>query len=67
MAHVLQELAQTGVAIWLDDLSREQIRSGKLGRMVETGESSGSRPIRRYSQRPSGPARATGSKFVIWR
>jgi hypothetical protein len=28
MINALQQLADTGVAIWLDDLSRNQIQSG---------------------------------------
>jgi transaldolase len=30
MINALQQLADTGVAVWLDDLSRTQIKSGKL-------------------------------------
>jgi transaldolase len=37
MAHALQQLAETGVALWLDDLSRDRIQSGELARMVEHG------------------------------
>ena len=37
MANALQQLAETGVAIWLDDLSRARIQSGELARMVEHG------------------------------
>lgn len=37
MANALQELADTGVAVWLDDLSRERIQSGELTRLVEHG------------------------------
>jgi transaldolase len=37
MANALQQLAETGVAVWLDDLSRARIQSGELARMVETG------------------------------
>lgn len=35
MTKVLEQLAEDGVAIWLDDLSRAQIKSGDLARMVE--------------------------------
>ncbi len=35
MANALQQLAATGVALWLDDLSRSQIQSGALARRVE--------------------------------
>jgi hypothetical protein len=37
MANVLEELGKTGVAIWLDDLGRAQIVSGRLGQLLETG------------------------------
>ena len=37
MANTLQQLAETGVAVWLDDLSRARIQSGELARMVENG------------------------------
>ena len=36
MANALQQLTETGVAVWLDDLSRARIQSGELARMVET-------------------------------
>jgi transaldolase len=35
MASALQQLADTGVALWLDDLSRARIQSGELARLVE--------------------------------
>ncbi|RYF19639.1 MAG: transaldolase [Oxalobacteraceae bacterium] len=37
MANALQQLADSGVAIWLDDLSRARIQSGELADMVEHG------------------------------
>jgi transaldolase len=37
VANPLQQLAEAGVAIWLDDLSRARIQSGELARMVEHG------------------------------
>src|SRR4051794_3097083 len=37
MTNALQQLADTGVAVWLDDLSRARIQSGELARMVEHG------------------------------
>ncbi|MBV8870237.1 MAG: transaldolase, partial [Acetobacteraceae bacterium] len=37
MANALQQLADIGVAVWLDDLSRSRIQSGELARMVEHG------------------------------
>ena len=37
MANVLQQLADVGVSVWLDDLSRARIQSGELARMVEHG------------------------------
>jgi transaldolase len=33
----LQQLADSGVAVWLDDLSRARIQSGELARLVEHG------------------------------
>ena len=32
MTDVLEELAEAGVSVWLDDLSRERLRTGNLGR-----------------------------------
>jgi transaldolase len=37
MANALQQLAETGVAVWLDDLSRARIQSGELTRMAKDG------------------------------
>jgi transaldolase len=37
MSDPLQQLADTGVAVWLDDLSRARIQSGGLARMVDSG------------------------------
>jgi transaldolase len=37
MANALQQLAQIGVSVWLDDLSRARIQSGDLARLVEHG------------------------------
>lgn len=37
MANALQQLADAGVAVWLDDLSRARIQSGELAGMVERG------------------------------
>nr|WP_191057989.1 transaldolase [Geminicoccus harenae] len=37
MANALQQLADTGVAVWLDDLSRARIKSGELAGMVKHG------------------------------
>jgi len=34
----LQELADAGVAVWLDDLSRPRLQSGSLAAMVEQGD-----------------------------
>jgi transaldolase len=34
MNDVLRDLSEAGVSIWLDDLSRERLRSGKLARLV---------------------------------
>ena len=31
----MQQLADSGVALWLDDLSRARIQSGELARLVE--------------------------------
>jgi hypothetical protein len=38
MPQALQDLAQAGVAVWLDDLSRPRLQSGRLARMVAQGE-----------------------------
>ncbi len=38
MSQALQDLAQAGVAVWLDDLSRPRLQSGGLARMVAQGE-----------------------------
>ncbi len=38
MSQTLQNLADAGVAIWLDDLSRPRVTSGDLARMVEAGD-----------------------------
>jgi transaldolase len=37
MADALQQLKDIGVAVWLDDLSRAQIKSGELASLVERG------------------------------
>ena len=37
MNNALAQLAQHGVSVWLDDLSRELIGSGELSRLVERG------------------------------
>jgi transaldolase len=34
MAHALTALSQAGVAVWLDDLSRDRLRTGDLDRLV---------------------------------
>ncbi|WP_285734165.1 transaldolase [Nocardiopsis sp. ATB16-24] len=36
MSNALQDLSQAGVSIWLDDLSRERLRSGNLAELVST-------------------------------
>jgi transaldolase len=38
MANPLQQLADVGVAVWLDDLSRSRIQSGELAAMVDRGD-----------------------------
>ncbi len=38
MAKSLQELADLGVAVWLDDLSRPRLHSGSLAARVERGD-----------------------------
>lgn len=38
MSNPLQDLAKAGVSVWLDDLSRPLIQTGKLARMVNDGE-----------------------------
>jgi transaldolase len=37
MINALQQLADAGVAVWLDDLSRTQIQSGKLAKLAKHG------------------------------
>jgi transaldolase len=37
MANALQQLADAGVSVWLDDLSRARIQSGELARLVQHG------------------------------
>src|ERR1700761_536205 len=37
MANALHQLADAGVAVWLDDLSRARLQSGELAEMVEHG------------------------------
>ncbi|PPK96129.1 transaldolase [Kineococcus xinjiangensis] len=37
MSNALAQLAQHGVSVWLDDLSRELIESGELSRLVDRG------------------------------
>jgi transaldolase len=37
MTNAMQQLADAGVAVWLDDLSRSQIQSGKLAELAEHG------------------------------
>lgn len=37
MANALQQLAESGVSVWLDDLSRARIQSGDLAKLVESG------------------------------
>ncbi|MCZ9336899.1 transaldolase, partial [Streptomyces sp. TRM76130] len=37
MPGALERLADEGVSVWLDDLSRTRIESGDLARLVETG------------------------------
>ena len=37
MANALQQLAESGVSVWLDDLSRARIQSGDLAKLVEHG------------------------------
>lgn len=36
MSNALQDLSQAGVSIWLDDLSRERLRSGNLAELIST-------------------------------
>jgi len=35
MAKVLEDLSNAGVAIWLDDLSRERLVSGSLKQLIK--------------------------------
>ncbi len=34
MTNPLQQLTSAGVAVWLDDLSRERLRTGNLAQLV---------------------------------
>jgi len=36
MSDALQQLSEAGVSIWLDDISRERLRSGNLQQLVDT-------------------------------
>jgi transaldolase len=38
LSQTLQKLRETGVSVWLDDLSRTRIMSGSLAQMVERGD-----------------------------
>jgi len=38
MAQALNDLADAGVSVWLDDLSRPRIQTGSLAKMVEQGD-----------------------------
>ena len=38
MAEALNDLANAGVSVWLDDLSRPRIQTGSLAKMVEQGD-----------------------------
>jgi len=38
VTNTLQQLAEAGVAVWLDDLSRPRLHSGRLAAMVEQGD-----------------------------
>jgi hypothetical protein len=58
MINALQQLADAGVAVWLDDLSRTQIQSGKLAKLAEHGGVVGVTTTRRFSRRRSGLAPA---------
>src|SRR5690348_8007422 len=37
MANALQQLAESRVAVWLDDLSRARIQSGELAALIQRG------------------------------
>ena len=41
MSDPLADLSAQGVSIWLDDISRERLRSGNLAELSPTGTSSG--------------------------
>src|SRR3954466_827885 len=36
MADALRQLTENGVSVWLDDLSRERLRTGNLAELAET-------------------------------
>ena len=50
MINALQQLADTGVAVWLDDLSRTQIKSGKLAELAAHGGVVGVTPTPRVAK-----------------
>lgn len=41
MSDILGDLTNAGVSLWLDDLSRERLRTGSLQRMIDRGHISG--------------------------
>ena len=62
MSERLKALADAGVSIWLDDLSRERIETGNLADLVKNSTSSASPPTRRSSPRRSPTASGTTTR-----
>ena len=59
MSERLKALADAGVSIWLDDLSRERIETGNLAELVKDSSSSASPRTRPSSPPPSPTGSAT--------
>ena len=36
MGNALADISKAGVAVWLDDLSRERLQSGSLKKLIES-------------------------------
>lgn len=51
MTEATQRTSDSGVSIWLDDLSRSRIESGSLQDLIANKTSSASPPTRPFSRR----------------
>ena len=36
MGNALAQISQSGVAVWLDDLSRDRLKNGSLNKLIQT-------------------------------